>query len=316
MSLVLGGPAALPAHAAERNAPGLELSWQAPLECPSAERVQHQVDALLPRDRSGQGRTLEAQARVTRAEDGGWLLHLTIISGGLVDARELVGDSCQALVDSVAVILALQLSPTENDDNELRLPAPVRSAAPAPAPVPSADRAQRASPRSRFVQLALSGTADSAALPRLALGGRVELGSAVERWYFGAGFVQWLRQEEALGLARSGHGHFGWRAGFFQVCHGTWGEQLRFGPCLGAELGQLSARSSNVRVPGVVAEPWVAALGGIGFAAPFGPHLSFTSSLQAVVPLRRPSFVIEGIGEIHQPRPIGVRSALGLAWRF
>jgi hypothetical protein len=78
----------------------------------------------------------------------------------------------------------------------------------------------------------------------------------------------------------------------------------------------LSARSSDVRAPDEVSELWLAALGGVGFWAPLGQHLAFTSSLWAAVPVRRPRFVIEGIGEIHQPRAVGVRSSLGLAWRF
>jgi hypothetical protein len=85
---------------------------------------------------------------------------------------------------------------------------------------------------------------------------------------------------------------------------------------LSAELGQLSARSSNVRKPDEVQELWLAALGGIAFWAPLGSGLLFTSSLSAVVPLRRPHFVVEGVGEIHQPRPLGARCALGLAIRF
>jgi hypothetical protein len=257
---------------------------------------------------------MRANAQVVRGEAGGWLLHLTLETERSQDQRQLVGDSCQALVDSVAVMLALQLNPTGEDAAPPPAPAPAATTPP-PKPVRRAPREATPRPRAR-VQLGLSGTADSAALPRFALGAHAEAGWASSRWYVGVGAGGWLSQQESLAEGRSGQGRFGFRTLSLSACHASWGGAVRLGPCLSAELGQLSARSSDVRQPGTVQELWLAALGGVGFWAPLGSSLLFTSSLSAVVPLRRPRFVIEGIGEIHQPRALGARSALGLAMRF
>lgn len=317
MCQALVGLGALPfGRAATSEASALELVWEAPAECPTAERVRTQVEALLPGERDAISRALQAQAQVTRAEDGRWLLHLKLTSAGNLDERDLVGDSCQALVDSVAVILALQLHPTDAGAGETAPPPRAEPAPPPPPPPVETERRLPVAPRASFFQLAVAGTADSAALPRFALGGRADLGWSSHRVYVGLGFAHWLAQEQTLVESRAGRGHFGWRAGWVQACHGTWGDQVRFGPCLAAEVGMLSARSSDVRVPSEVSELWLAALGGVGFWAPLGSHLAFASGLWAAVPVRRPRFVVEGIGEIHQPRAVGVRSNLGLAWRF
>ena len=285
----------------------LELVWEAPPECPNPDEVWQQVDALLPRDVELR-RGLQATGRVSQGEDGRWLLHLTLVAEGVLDDRDLVGDSCQALADSAAVIMAMQLTPTHPK------PLPQRDE-PHPTPVRPKDSPRPAPPRS-FFQLGLSGSADSAALPRLALGARADLGFSRARFYLGVSAALWLGQTETLAPAHPGQGRFGWRAASLWTCHATWGGAVRLGPCLAFEVGQLTARSSDVRSPGAVSELWVAALGGGAFWVPLGSSWLLTSSVSAAVPLRRPSFVVEGIGEIHQPRAIGVRSALGLAWRF
>ena len=302
--------AALAALAVPTEAGAFELVWEALPECPGADQVRRQVEALLPPDVDRKA-GLAATGQVSRDEDGRWLLHLRLIDGDVLDERELVGDSCQALADSAAVIIAMQLTPTEPKPE----PAPPTETRPVAAPAP-AKPSPAPAPRQSFFQLGLSGSADSAALPRLALGARADLGFSHQRFYVGASAALWLGQTETLAPAHPGRGRFGWRAASLWTCHATWGRAVRVGPCLAFELGQLTARSSDVRLPDEAEELWLAALGGGAFWVPLGSSWLLTSSVSAVVPLRRPSFVVEGIGEIHQPRRIGVRSALGLAWRM
>jgi len=306
--------AAATARAASDATQKLELIWEAPAECPDAAQVRAQVEALLPNDNVSMPRALHARAQVTGGEAGSWQLVLTLVSERSRDQRELVGDSCQALVDSVAVMLALQLNPTGEDTPAPTTPTAAESPPP-PKPLPRAPPQVTTRPKARF-QLGLSGAADSAALPRFALGGHAEAGWASRGFYLAVGASLWLSQQTSLAQDRSGQGRFGFRTLSLGVCHASWGGAVRLGPCLSAELGQLSAQSSKVREPSEVHELWLAALGGIAFWVPLGSQLLFTSSLSLVLPLRRPHFVVEGIGEIQQPRALGGRSALGLAMRF
>jgi hypothetical protein len=312
------------ARTAGARAPRLEFSWQAPAECPDEARVRAQIERLVRSDDTAERAPLQAHASVERAEDGGWVLRLELLSGSARDERELVGDSCQALVDAVAVMLALQLSSEKRDDEVPRAAAEEPpAAAPAsvlPPPAPERDRRSPSSPTSTRERghwhLGVLGQADSVVLPEVAFGGRVDVGWALGRWYLGLSPSLWAAQEQALRDGGTGRGRFGFRALSVSGCHATWGSGARLGPCLSAEVGQLSAESSAVRLPDQVTELWVAALGGVGFWVPLGPGSLFTSGLSAVVPLRRPSFVVEGIGQIHQPSAVGGRASLGLAARF
>lgn len=297
------------AHTAtgQTRASSLSLQWEAPAECPDQARVLAQVEALLG-DAAGTTRALEARARVTQAVDGGFVLSLQLYSENSVEQRDLVGDSCQALVDSVAVMLSLQLQPTS---------APAAEPAPPPAVVERAPEQPPSPPaRTSWLQLGIGGAGDSAALPRFALGARLDLGYRQRRWYVGVSGAGWLPQEQALREGHAGRARFEWLAGALTLCHASWGEGVRLGPCLALEAGRLTAESRAVRVPGRVGELWLAAHGGLAFWIPLGSRFLLHSSLIAVAPLRRPELVVEGIGQIHQPRALGARSSLGLAACF
>jgi hypothetical protein len=300
----------------------LSLVWDAPSECPDQARVIAQLERLVRRD-GASGPRLRASAHVEKLDDGGWTLRLETVSDTTRDERELLGGSCQALVDALAVMLALQLNPSEPTPDAPSREAPAEKAAPPPASATPGTAVESEAVRSAapttenaHFQLAMAGSLDATALPRIAIGARVELTWNLRRWYVSAGAGLWLSQQQAIAPGHSGHASFGFRTLSLGGCHATWGQPVRLGPCLAAEVGQLSAESSGVRAPGQVDQPWLAALGGVGFWLPLGESARLTSSLWVVVPLRRPSFVIEGVGAIHQPRPAGGRVALGLAWRF
>jgi hypothetical protein len=284
--------------------------------------VVAQLERLLRADDAPRP-LLHASARVEKADDGGWMLQLETVSGTTRDQRELLGGSCQALVDALTVMLALQLNPSEASlrasEPEPHDQKPVSPPVSAVANVADESASRRAPPAAdarAHLLLSVAGSLDGTALPRIAPGARAELTWNLRRWYVGAGASLWLSQQQAITAGHSGRASFGFRALSLVGCHASWGEPVRFGPCLAAEVGQLSAESSGVRVPDRVSQLWLSALGGIGFWLPLGESALLTSNLGVVVPLRRPSFVIEGVGVIHQPRPAGSRVALGVAWRF
>lgn len=277
-----------------------------------------QVEKLAP-DAAEPEQRLQVVALVDHPADGGWVLRLEIVSGASREQRELLGDSCQALVDSVAVMLALQLNAPPARTVESPPPA-AEPVAPPPAPPepvapPKPARAGAPSERGK-VQLGVSAALDSVALPELALGGRFELGWVPGRVILGLSASTWPTQEQSLSSAGSGSASFGFRAAALVVCHATWGSAVRLGPCLSAEVGELSAQSFGVRVPDGVSELWLAGLAGVGLWLPFSESLLLSGGLSLVVPLRRPEFVIEGVGQIHQPAPLGGRGSLGLTARF
>jgi hypothetical protein len=94
------------------------------------------------------------------------------------------------------------------------------------------------------------------------------------------------------------------------------GRSVVIGPCVGIELGAMRAKAFGVRAPGEAVEPWVAAFSGLSAVVELMPSLGLELDLWGGVPLRRPDFVLEGVGSVHQPSRILGRTSLGGRFQF
>jgi hypothetical protein len=82
-------------------------------------------------------------------------------------------------------------------------------------------------------------------------------------------------------------------------------------PCAGLELGRMHAEGYGVSDPGDGSALWAALRGGAAAAWIVAPWVRLRLRLEAVVPLRRPRFVLGGVGDVHEPG-VAARAALGL----
>ena len=57
---------------------------------------------------------------------------------------------------------------------------------------------------------------------------------------------------------------------------------------------------------------WLAATAGASALLPLTPRLAARLGLELTVPLQRPRFVIDDLGDVHRPGPVTARLALGL----
>ena len=80
-----------------------ELDWSAPPECPSAAEV-----ARAARDLAAPGAQpkLTARVEVSEVEAGRWHVHIEDTLGGRSWSRDLEAESCEALANATALILA------------------------------------------------------------------------------------------------------------------------------------------------------------------------------------------------------------------
>ncbi len=85
------------------------LRWKAPKGCSSEEAIRARVEALLSGPPRGEG-LAEVDADVRRVP-GGFELDLTTTFDGQTDVRNFVGQTCIALEDATAVLLAVSLEP-------------------------------------------------------------------------------------------------------------------------------------------------------------------------------------------------------------
>jgi hypothetical protein len=84
----------------------LELTWEAPPECPSGDAVRAQVERVV---RVRRGRTaphLIAMARVEQ-RGGRWFLRLRTERGGVIGQRQLEAATCAPLVGAATLVLGL-----------------------------------------------------------------------------------------------------------------------------------------------------------------------------------------------------------------
>lgn len=138
VGIALVALAAFVARPASADEP-LRLAWRAPAGCPSSETVRA---AALRGAPGGASVPIEAEATVERRERAGarWVVTLRTQRADARGERILEADTCAALGDATAVILALALVPPGAADAE-PTPSPTATSSPSPTP-PATDDAE------------------------------------------------------------------------------------------------------------------------------------------------------------------------------
>jgi hypothetical protein len=114
---------AAPADAQEPPAP-VKLEWLAPAGCPATAAVLAQVERILGPATSAERKDVTARAVVSRAGHGRWQVALTTRVGAWTGERSFSADSCKALADATALIVALTVDPERASLAPAALPAP------------------------------------------------------------------------------------------------------------------------------------------------------------------------------------------------
>jgi len=101
---------------------GLDLQWEGPAECPRAGVIVKEVRSLV--GPSLEALDLEASAKV---EAGPWRAELRVFSRVGASARTLRGESCEALAEAAAVIIALAAAEVKRTPESSPRRAPLRA---------------------------------------------------------------------------------------------------------------------------------------------------------------------------------------------
>ena len=108
---------------------------------------------------------------------------------------------------------------------------------------------------------------------------------------------------------------------------GLWGRacgalrvgRFDLGPCLAAEIDRISGVAVGAIIPIKAARSWGAGLASAQATWAITQRVSVALRIDGVLPLARPSFVLEGARAdvmVHRPALVAVRGALGLEMRF
>jgi len=297
--------ASVPAGAAAQ----VSSEWTLAEGCPDAEHARARADELLAE---------AAEATLTVEISAGYRAHMRL-EGAVEAERSLEDSDCVALVEATVVLAALSLGlpppevavvtePTVADPVDVSPSAPATAPAPvrAPTPAPSSEGHE---PRARVGLYGLVDTTVPA--PRLGVGltgglalGALRLDAGIE-WLPGMRFDR-DAGEGATFYALRGTLQVGASAA---VASGPAG-RLELGGYGRGELGVLHGRGFGVAQPesggGVL---WT--LGAGGALGLVGDSLGADLSAGVVLPVMRPTFVLDG-APLFTPDSVGLRVSLGL----
>lgn len=317
------------------------LRWTAPDECPTSADVLAEVERLLGARTTGDPHVIDVVANVKKKKDGTFVVRLEIPGSDGPRSRQVSASSCAALGRATALILAMIVDP------EAALSAPAPDGDPGktivdpgpPAPISthpfvftgplrlphirSLDERDGfaltflpVSNVSRFsVKLHFLG--DLGSLPGPSGGIGAGFGAYVGQLRIETGFDYLLKKTFNYStLSNAG------AVVYFLGGHAVLGYALRLHsiveviPRVRLDAGRFSGTSFGVTGPG---EGMAFALGlgaGAAVAVRVAPSFRLSLGLDGIFWVRRPSFIVEGLGVAHEPTvPVG-RLALGAEVQF
>jgi len=295
----------------------IDVAWTAPQGCPNSHDVRRQIRALLaeiPAAVHGPG----FRATVTK-NDERWILRAETGAVGASHAKVIEADSCAALSEAFALIVAFAIDPSARPA-EPRAPEPLAaavSAASAEGPAPDVPPAPHPS-QAWSVSLGPLGATAMGVLPAPAFGwgAKIAVGRGL-RWELAGLF--W---PERTSMLSGEFANLGVQASLWtiepSVCIPIAGPHAA--ACFGAQLGAM-------RAVGVVASPtqrsswWLAFSAGAAGDLTLSRAVGIRLRLDIGVPLLRPSFALERVGpsdpvEVWRPAPLFVIVSLEPELRF
>jgi hypothetical protein len=300
------------------------LEWVAPDGCPDGAYVESQVRRFVADANVAGGPYLRARAEVLQEESGLWRVELRTTGSQGSGARSVSAESCRALADATALILALALDPEHAVANgSTRSSASQASTQPAtgdaatgpksalipastsPFPVRLAAGASAVLDVGTLPKAAPGVTARLAAVPRAFSALRLEIGAS-------------LFLDEATTSPPARSGTFSLRAFDAGGCIVTPTRSLEWGACAGAEVAWLAATGLHESVPSHGEAAWPVLRARATVAYSWSSACAIRAEVGGGVDLSRPEFVSAGAGQglIYQPARYTARGALGFEVRF
>jgi hypothetical protein len=308
---VAGGVAA-PAEAA---ASPVTLDWVAPDACPSGAAVSSAIDRSL----GGGPAPAAVHARVVVSQEGG-TFHAEIELGdpGHGNTRSIDAESCAALADAVALVVALAAdSVAAPPPRETPRPDAASSSPPAASPAADSHALTAPAPRDNWFAGA-SFLLDTAILPGTAAGANVALGYGPSRTTVEIDGA-FLAPQDATLVDRPSQGARMWLAhAGARACYAAIAGQFELGPCAGAGVVWIVAHGFGGPPDQPSDATGTTAVGALGARAGLraGRHLTLRLTADAVLPLSRPRFAIDGGGDVFRVPAASLRASLGAEVSF
>ena len=328
------------ASARADDSPSLHLEWDAPVGCPTRERVLARIAELGEGLAGGE---VTARVAVTAPVTGTWSAHVFVRRNGLESDRTLTASSCAEVVDGAVVVIALVLGPSEDSatagptsadraaEGLTSTPptqgpeAPsreVRIATPSP-PLAADVQAPRSSaspiagrPVRPVLGVAAVGLVEAAILPGVSYGIGGLVSASMQHLRLEAGADVFADRAMAIAAAPGSEGHFGFWSMHAGACWLMFPVGWRPGWCAELEWGQMSGRAIGGGVSTVdVQRTWLAVASGPYLEWSPAGGVSILARAGAVLPLTPTTFAIDAI-DVYRPGVLGARLLAGGELRF
>jgi hypothetical protein len=314
ISVLAAALAASAGGTARAASPPFRFAWTAPSGCPDKAGVLARVGELVgPAARAEDDLWFEAD--VTPLESGRWRAVLKSGWSGASTERRFESASCANIASATAFIIAMSLDPAGVAERATREPSPARVPdAVEPGPEKAAPVVSPREESSFHLALGPRTTGDVGSLPKASLGAGGGLALWRGPWLVSASGQAWLPRQTAGNVYGAG-GEIGLVTGELRGCASIARTSTRIDLCAGAEGGTSEGVGTGVSQPLKARGLWLAALAGIALrpsaSGPFGAWVGFDVG----VPLTIPTYVIDGIGEVHRPSPVFARASMGVEFR-
>jgi hypothetical protein len=312
--------------------PVLELRWDAPASCPSADEVRAKIVELMQRP-LGEEPThrIVVDATVT-AGAAGFEVTLAVQTDAGASTRRFTAERCAELLMPSAVVVAIAIDPHVEGDVGVASPEPIAprqppvvaaTVEPVPEPIanaepePAVDRAAPAStPRPRRelrALLAARAGLDAGNLPGVGAAIEASAGVRLRRARVELGATHLFERTESR--PESGGGALRLTAARGRGCWEPRRRQLSFPLCGGAELGIVRARGVALQQAATVRRVWFAVLAQGGLVWSPRPRVGLSLAAELVVSPARHAFEIAGEA-LYTTGIAGVRATAGVEVRL
>jgi hypothetical protein len=305
---------------------GVQVHWRGPPGCPDRDAVRaalEQGDAQAAPDDA----RLSVDAEIARRADRRWSMQAEVASPTGRERRTWIADDCETVTRLLVVIVGSALA-RAHEHAPVGTGEPVRSetpppGVPAPAPVrtpelrraPTATPAPRRSSRPTELALRIATGIESGGLPQV--GPALTAGLAVlrPRWRADA-MVAWVLPRGASLPGDTGAGaRLQIIAAALRGCARLGSAAVEVPLCAGLELGAVLGLGTGIDDPHRDQVLWAAAVLGPGVRLPVHRRIALVVDTQLAIPLGRPRFELDGLGQVYRART-GGRALLGLEFRL
>ena len=280
--------------------------WQAPPGCPTAERVQTEVEANLARSGAVMVPVV-AMVSVRGPTAGRWQASLVFQAGYTRAERRFEAESCEAIASAAALIITLWVEGGPDTP-------PPPAAAEDPEKPPIAPTIEPA--RTRFV-LMLNGLLDWGTMPDPPAGGMEAAGGPV--WTFPGWRLRALAGLSFFPNRRTPLTGIVEQANFLLLdfsargCLTVVSNRFEIGPCVGAELAVMHGSGTELQDS---TQQWFSLSASAVAAWSISPAVAVFVRPEVVIPTGRRTFVNPPGDTVYKVPAAAVRGALGLELRF